>query len=219
MQVLMPRVVVLLQFLCLCALGQNYRSIPTEAKAGDRIVGKYFEKETGRIEASCLAEIAAADDWRRASAPYREQLFEMLGLSPKQPRSLLKAEITGSQQHGNVLVENLVFQSMPGLYVTANFYRPADPPAEPLPAILYVCGHAPQKAGGISFGNKTAYHHHGLWFARNGYVCLTIDTVQLGEIEGIHHGTYREGRWWWNARGYTSRRGRSVEWDPRARLP
>jgi hypothetical protein len=30
-----------------------------------------------------------------------------------------------------------------------------------------------------------------------------IDTLQLGEIEGLHHGTYREGRWDWHSRGYT----------------
>jgi dienelactone hydrolase len=30
-----------------------------------------------------------------------------------------------------------------------------------------------------------------------------LDTLQLGEIPGIHHGTYREGRWWWLSRGYT----------------
>ena len=29
-----------------------------------------------------------------------------------------------------------------------------------------------------------------MWFASNGYVCLIIDTLQLGEIAGIHHGTY-----------------------------
>ena len=28
--------------------------------------------------------------------------------------------------------------------------------------------------------------------------------MQLGEIEGIHHGTYREKMWWWNSRGYSS---------------
>jgi hypothetical protein len=32
---------------------------------------------------------------------------------------------------------------------------------------------------------------------------LTIDTLQLGEIEGIHHGTYRYNMWWWLCRGYT----------------
>jgi hypothetical protein len=30
-----------------------------------------------------------------------------------------------------------------------------------------------------------------------------VDTLQLGEIAGVHHGTYREGRWWWLSRGYT----------------
>ena len=30
-----------------------------------------------------------------------------------------------------------------------------------------------------------------------------IDSLQLGEIEGIHHGTHRENMWWWNALGYT----------------
>ena len=183
--------------------GQDYRSIPTEEKAGDRLLAEYFELETRQIEASCLAEIRTADDWHQARPVYREQLFEMLGIPSQQPRPPLDAEVTGSQQHGGVVIENLVFQSLPGLYVTANFYRPATPPEQPLPAILYVCGHAGQKEGGISFGNKTAYHRHGMWFANHGYVCLSIDTVQLGEIEGIHHGTYREGRWWWNARGYT----------------
>ena len=42
-----------------------------------------------------------------------------------------------------------------------------------------------------------------IWFARHGYVCLVLDSLQLGEIAGIHHGTYREGRWWWHSRGYT----------------
>jgi predicted esterase len=27
--------------------------------------------------------------------------------------------------------------------------------------------------------------------------------LQLGEIAAIHHGTYREERWWWHSRGYT----------------
>jgi hypothetical protein len=42
-----------------------------------------------------------------------------------------------------------------------------------------------------------------MWFATHGYACLVIDTLQLGEIGAIHHGTYRYNRWWWQARGYT----------------
>ena len=59
------------------------------------------------------------------------------------------------------------------------------------------------KTNGVSYGNKIVYQHHGAWFARNGYVCLIIDTIELGEIEGDHHGTAPRGMWWWNSRGYT----------------
>ncbi len=94
----------------------------------------------------------------------------------------------------------LHYQSRPRLYVTANLYRPAEAkPGEKLPAVLYVCGHS----GRGRNGNKVAYQSHGIWFARHGYVCLVVDTLQLGEIAAIHHGTYRENRWWWHSRGYT----------------
>ena len=182
---------------------QDYPSIPTPPKPGDKLIAEYFALQTQQLTDGCLAEIKTAEDWQDARGKYREQLFEMLGIPSRRQRTGLEARVTGSQDHDGVVVENVVFQSLPGLYVTANFYRPADDPEKPLPAILYVCGHSRQKAGGISFGNKTAYHHHGMWFAKHGYVCLTIDTIQLGEIEGLHHGTYREGRWWWNARGYS----------------
>ena len=96
-------------------------------------------------------------------------------------------------------MEKLHFQSRPHLYVTGNLYLPKDAkPGAKLPAVLYVCGHS----GRGRDGNKTAFQHHGMWFATHGYVCLIIDSLQLGEIAGIHHGTYRYNRWWWQARGY-----------------
>jgi dienelactone hydrolase len=69
--------------------------------------------------------------------------------------------------------------------------------------VIYVCGHGQVKMDGVAYGNKVYYQHHPTWFARHGYACLALDTIQLGELEGIHHGTYRENMWWWNARGYT----------------
>ncbi|MGL4550854.1 MAG: alpha/beta hydrolase family protein, partial [Gemmataceae bacterium] len=39
--------------------------------------------------------------------------------------------------------------------------------------------------------------------AENGYVCLVVDTLQLGEVAGLHHGTHRLGLWWWQSLGYT----------------
>jgi dienelactone hydrolase len=86
--------------------------------------------------------------------------------------------------------------------VTANLYRPKQID-KPLPAVVYVCGHGQVKENGLSLGNKTHYQHHPAWFARQGYISMAIDTIQLGEIEGIHHGLYRMNRWDWPSRGYT----------------
>src|SRR5439155_6135678 len=71
------------------------------------------------------------------------------------------------------------------------------------PTILYVCGHGNVVENGTSFGSKVSYQYHPAWFAEHGYVCLILDTLQLGEIQGLHHGTHQKGMWWWHSRGYT----------------
>jgi len=170
---------------------------------GDDTLEAYFRAETAELTENCLRDIQTLEDWQTKKGGYRQQLFEMLGLDPLPEKTPLEATVTGKVEHEEFIVEKLHFQSRPGLYVTGNLYVPKRRDGK-LPAILYVCGHGRVKIDGVSYGNKANYQHHGGWFARNGYVCLTIDTLQLGEIEGIHHGTYREKMWWWNARGYTS---------------
>ena len=173
-----------------------------EKTPGDRLLAGYFRTETARLADRCLAEIKTADDWNKRRETYRLQLQEMLGLHPLPARTDLKPIVTGRVEREDFTVENLHFQSLPGLYVTANLYLPKRVTG-PAPTILYLSGHGPVISNGVSYGNKVSYQHHGTWFARNGYVCLVVDTLQLGEILGLHHGTYREGLWWWNARGYT----------------
>ena len=174
-----------------------------DTSRGDAMIARYFASRTAELSRRCLADVQTLDDWSAKKDEWRRQLFEMLGLDPLPEKTPLKAETTGTTDHENFTVERVQFQSRPGLYVTGNLYVPKERDEE-LPAILYVCGHGRVKKGDISYGNKAHYQHHGGWFARNGYVCLTIDTLQLGEIEGIHHGTYNHDRWWWNSRGYTS---------------
>lgn len=179
------------------------------ASAGDaaeepraKMLATYFADETARVQAQSLAGIETLADWTRQRETFRAQLREMLGLMPYPEKTDMKPTITGRVEHEEFYVEKLHYQSMPGLYVTGNVYVPKNLQGR-APAILYVCGHSRVVEGKISYGNKTTYQHHGAWFARHGYVCLTIDTIQLGELEGLHHGTYREGMWWWNSRGYT----------------
>ncbi|MES2737936.1 MAG: acetylxylan esterase [Verrucomicrobiota bacterium] len=175
----------------------------TPDSPGARMLDSYMQQQTKDIEEKGgLKDITTKEDWLAKAPGYRKQLAEMLGLDPMPEKSPLQATKTGEVKGDGYIIENMHYQAVPGLYVTANFYLPTKV-EKPLPTILYVCGHASVMKGSVSYGNKTAYHGHGIWFARHGYACLIIDTVQLGEIRGEHHGTYSKGRWWWMSRGYT----------------
>ncbi|MFK7817805.1 MAG: alpha/beta hydrolase family protein [Planctomycetaceae bacterium] len=195
------RIAVCLLFLAGPAFVNAQASKP-DTSSGDKMIAEYFRAETKKLQLSLRDEFQTAEQWQSARETLRPQLLEMLGLSPLPDRTPLNAVVTGTVERDDFKVEKLHFQSRPGLYVTANLYLPKKIDGK-LPAVLYVCGHGPVKKNGVSYGNKVHYHHHGSWFARNGFVCLTIDTLQLGEIEGVHHGTHREKMWWWLNRGYT----------------
>jgi dienelactone hydrolase len=172
------------------------------ASGNDQRLADYFRGQTGVIVRQCLADVRSLEDWQARRGEYRRQLQEMLGLWPTPERTDLKPVITGKLEEEEFTVEKLHFQALPRLYVTANLYLPKKL-GGPAPAILYVCGHSRVMTNGISCGSKAGYQRHGAWFARNGYVCLMIDMLEYAEIQGRHHGTYRDGRWWWNSRGYT----------------
>lgn len=195
----------LLLFLASAASAQSRFPEKTPDTEANRTLQHYWELRTAQVEkAGSLDSIRTAEEWQQQAPEMRRQLFDMMGLDPLPQRTPLNPVITGTENGEGWTMDKLHFQSMPQLYVTANFYRPAGAIDKPLPTILYVCGHGGVKKDGVSFGNKASYHHHGIWFARHGYCCLIIDTLQLGEIPGEHHGTYNLNKWWWMSRGYTS---------------
>ena len=196
------RAVLNLIVLCISCSAIRAADPIVDTSRGDAMIARYFRDQTEQLRASCLTPITSLEDWETRRPEIRRQLLEMLGLDPLPAKTPLHAVTTRTKEHQEFVVEKLHFQSRPGLYVTGNLYVPNEREG-PLPAVLYVCGHGKVKKDGVSYGNKVHYHHHGAWFARNGYVCLTIDSLQLGEIEGIHRGTYRRKMWWWLNRGYT----------------
>lgn len=165
------------------------------------MIHAYLKQEALRMDAQFLSGITNKAQWEARRGELHQQYLEMLGLWPLPERTPLQAQVTGViEREEGYRVEKVHFQSRPKLYVTGNLYLPKDArPGAKLPTVLYVCGHS----GRGRDGNKTAFQHHGAWFATHGYAALLIDTLQLGEIAAIHHGTYRYNRWWWQARGYT----------------
>lgn len=152
-------------------------------------------QEAREVSGASLAQPLSPETWKATLAERREKWLEMIGLSPLPKRTPLQATVTGVLDRGDYVVEKIHFQSLPGAHVVGNLYRPAKITGK-LPAVLYLCGHSKGKV-------NAPYQANPRWFAQHGYVALVLDPVQLGECQGLHHGTYREGRFDWPSRGYT----------------
>jgi hypothetical protein len=173
-----------------------------DTQRGLQMMGNYFRHQVEQISNSSLADIKTKQDWEKKRPELRRQFLEMIGLWPLPTRTDLRPVITGKVESDNFTIEKLHFQSVPGLYVTANLYLPKKTKF-PAPTILYVCGHSNIVIKNVSYGSKVNYQHHPTWFAEHGYVCLILDTLELGESQGIHHGTFDLNMWWWQSLGYT----------------
>ncbi|MGH9935564.1 MAG: alpha/beta hydrolase family protein, partial [Blastocatellia bacterium] len=168
---------------------------------GDRSVRQYLAARAAELEREFLPGIDRAADFEKIRPALREDLFDMLGLKPMPERTPLNATVTGKIEQPGYTIEKLYFQSLPGLYVTANLYLPS-PARGRYPTILYQVGHYNQHRRD---GNKAAPDclQQGIWFATHGYAALVMDTIELSEIAGLHRGLINERRWWWHSAGYT----------------
>jgi dienelactone hydrolase len=191
----------LLATLTAIAAGQPKKD-PPAAPPGEKMIHDYFRVWAGDLAGDSFRNVNTRNDWEAVRPLRRQQLLEMLGLWPLPPRTDLQAKVTGKVERPTFTVEKVVFQSRPGLYVTGNLYVPKPAPKK-APTVLYLCGHGNVVKDGVSYGSKVHYQHHPAWYAQNGFVSLVIDTLQLSEIPGLHHGTYREKMWWWHTLGYT----------------
>ena len=118
---------------------------------------------------------------------YKENLIKNLwkafGWKPEK-KTDLHARITGKTDMGDYIIEKLLFESMPGVYVTANVYVPKNVPF-PAPAIL--CPHGHWDTG--TFHPVVQSRCIGL--AKLGYIVLIPDKWGYGEREYTdHHDTY-----------------------------
>jgi cephalosporin-C deacetylase-like acetyl esterase len=160
-------------------------------------IREYLTREARRISDRALSDYTDAAAWRRLIPERRRQYMEMMGLEALPPfdqRSPLNVKVTGVVERPGYRIEKLYYESLPKLYVTANLYVPTGLTAL-APGVLYVCGHSETQ--------KVHYQAHPRRFAELGFVCLIVETVQLGEVRGYHHGCCREGWFHWYSRGYS----------------
>lgn len=120
--------------------------------------------------------VRSREDWERFRAPRLRALRASLGTFPPVP-SDLKVRITGTLEGEGYRIEKLVFQSRPGLWVTANLYLPRKP-ERPMPAFLLCHSHHNPRTQG-------ELQDMGVTWARLGCAVLAMD--QLGHGERRQH--------------------------------
>ena len=166
-------------------------------RARHRAAQSQLVRAAVNLSANCLSDVSTRKAWEDQRSAVREGLLQMLGLDRMPERGDLRIRQMGAAEHPDYRMERIAFESVPCLYVTANFYLPANR-SGPVPCVIYLCGPWPSLDGA-----KTGYQDRYLWYPANGFALLAIDPVGFGEIHGVHPGTQQLNRWNWISRGYT----------------
>ncbi len=135
----------------------------------------FISREVTRARAkrlASLAEIRSIPQAQRRAEMVRSTLWELIGGRPE--KTPLRPRITHSLNRDGYRIENLIYESFPEFYVTANLYLPTSG-KPPFPAVLAPLGHAFE---GKAFRNYQYLYQN---LARKGYVVLAYDVLGEGE--------------------------------------
>jgi cephalosporin-C deacetylase-like acetyl esterase len=136
----------------------------------DFIMGVARDQYTRRHNA--IKNLMNARELTHRQKYLRERLLEMIGGLPV--RTPLNARVVGKIDKGDVIIEKIIYESLPRFYVTGLLYLPKDRPGR-IPAIFSPCGHS---ENGKAYDVYQRFH---LSLAKRGFAVLTIDPLGQGE--------------------------------------
>jgi cephalosporin-C deacetylase-like acetyl esterase len=123
-------------------------------------------------ETKAWQQVRGRADWEKFRDTRLEALRASLGQFPPKPTDL-KVRVTRTLEGDGYRVENLIFESRPGLWVTANLYVPAKL-SRSMPGILICHSHHNPKSQG-------ELQDMGMTWARLGCLVLVMDQLGHGE--------------------------------------
>jgi cephalosporin-C deacetylase-like acetyl esterase len=131
----------------------------------DRIAQQQLQRRE-----QAIAEIRTVADAEKRKTWARAKILELIGGLPDYDGPL-NAKVTGRINGDSIVIEKVIFESLPRLFVTANLYRP-DRQGR-YPAILFPLGHWEE--------GKVAAQLTAANLAAKGFVVLAYDPVGQGE--------------------------------------
>jgi hypothetical protein len=151
------------------------------------------------MASSAFKDLGTLDDWNRQRPQIKKEFMHSMGLEPLPEKCDLKITEYGVFSGKGFRGRKIGFQLLPDCWTSACVYYPESMTNERLPGVLYVCGHS-------GIGSHSLQFHPILW-ARRGYVCLIVDTIEQNDNIGEHHG-FEVGKMdAWLSMGYTASGG------------
>src|SRR5690349_2909621 len=138
------------------------------AAAQDQALLEWMDKIAQRqlaARAESIASIKTTADAEKRKQWVYSKLLELLGGLPDYKGSL-NARVVGRVDRGAYVIERVLFESLPGLYVTGNLYRPS---TGKHPGILMPLGHWEN--------GKPAVQRFATNLALKGFVVFTYDPL------------------------------------------
>ena len=132
------------------------------------IASKFWTERSSR-----LAALRTPADVSERQKYIRAKLLDTLGGFP-QSKTPLAPKITGSFTRDGYRVDRLIYESLPGYFVTANLYVPTTGNG-PFAAVLGTAGHS---ANGKAF---EVYQRAFISLAKRGFIVLAYDPQDQGE--------------------------------------
>ncbi len=138
-----------------------------------RMMQNYLVRRVREVEALANEKRAALKtkaDAEKYVQSVRERIRTCFGPEPQ--RTPLKPKVTGVVERDAFRIEKVIFESRPGMLVTANLYLPKGR-EYPLPGVVGTCGH--------TSNGKAGYQEFAQGLVRQGYIVLIYDPIGQGE--------------------------------------
>lgn len=121
-----------------------------------------------------ISGIHSPEQWKERQSIIRKTLLEIVGPFPE--KTPLNAKILKTIVKEEFKVEHIVYESVPGFYVTSSLYIPAGlKKRSAAPAVIYCSGH---HAEGY---RSDVYQHVILNLVKKGFIVFAFDPVGQGE--------------------------------------
>ncbi|MBE6393915.1 MAG: hypothetical protein E7044_07675 [Lentisphaerae bacterium] len=144
------------------------------AVRGNMLQNYYLKKfqALDRKRDARLNKIKTREDAEKYISEIREKLKNVFGPMPQVKP--IKPQVTGTLATEKLQIDKVLFQSRPGYYVSALFYRPKEY-RKKLPGVLFLCGHS---ADGK---HAKTYQRVPQSLALRGFGVLAVDPYGQGE--------------------------------------